>query len=53
MSKAEFIEGKNEYRGYKESEEVNELLTAIFGEEVFLMKAEKERVMMMDKSRTP
>jgi len=31
MSKAEFVEGKKEYRGYKESEEVNEWLTTIFG----------------------
>ena len=45
----EFVEGMNNYRGFLEGKEVNDWLSAIFGEKVFLMKYEKERVMTLDK----
>jgi uncharacterized protein YcbX len=48
LSTSEFVECENNYRGFKESLEINEWLTAIFGEKVFLIKCEKERVMTLD-----
>ena len=33
------------YRGYKESDEVNEWLSQIFGQPVFIMRAEPDRNM--------
>ena len=52
-TKAEFIEGKKNWRGYKEGDEVNKWLSDIFEEECILIKAEKERIMPLDPERLP
>jgi uncharacterized protein YcbX len=53
LSNSEFVECKNDYRGFKESSQVNDWLSAIFGEKVFLMKCEKERINTLSPQLNP
>jgi len=48
-SGAEFIEAANNYRGYKECDEVCKWLSDIFEQEVIIIRAEKHRVMTLNK----
>ena len=43
---AEIIKANKKYRGFKESDEVCDWLSEIFGEDVLLIRAEPDRVMM-------
>ncbi len=49
-TEAEFVECKENYRGYKESEELNKWLSQIFDEEVFIMRAQSDRVMPVNQA---
>ena len=42
---AEFVECQKNYRGYKEYDELNEWLSKIFDEEVFMIRAQDDRLM--------
>ena len=47
------MEAKKNYRGYLESAEVNQWLSSIFEEEVYMIRAEKSRLSTIDRSRLP
>ena len=52
-SKSEYIEAQMNYRGYKEDDEVCEWLSEIFEQEVYLIRAEKNRLGTVFKDRLP
>lgn len=52
-SKSEYVECAKGYRGYKEDDDVNQWLSDVFEEEVFLIRAEPGRLMNLDKERLP
>lgn len=52
-SKSEFIEAKMNYRGHKEDDDVCEWLSEIFEQDVYLIRAEKNRLGTVYKDRLP
>ena len=52
-SNSEFVECNKGYSGYKEDDEVNDWLSEIFDEPVFLLRSQKDRLTELDKSRLP
>jgi hypothetical protein len=52
-SKSEFITANNNFRGYKESDEVCEWLSEVFEEPCILIRSEPDRIMELNKERLP